>query len=247
MGIITGVFSIIIISMPSSGQDKAEKQENIVSASGRLVLESQEEGERLMLYGKDRKVYIVHGDFRGVLKSLLSDLGEDNLVSVEGILWEGYDISSKIKYGFGPQGEKTLDTQCIRYYHLKVTQIKDAKKSKEKMLPPERDVEEEARLKKSTLARIYQESSVVRAIRNIQGKISSLNLRAPIKTIEISSRDRNKVLLISSETRIAKKAQETEEPMFLSFDSLRVNQEVYVEYLEDEYKPEALFITITKE
>lgn len=253
IGIILAVFSISISLAPLYGQDKPERQENILSLTGRLALESREkEPDRLLLYGMDRKIYIIHGDFRGILESLLSDLGESNLLSVRGILWEGYDVSCRTKYGFSEQGEKTLDTQCLRYYHFNVTRIDEAKKSEEEIPPPERDAIEEARVRQTALARIHQESLAGIVIRNIEGKINSLNLRAPIKTIKISFRDKhnrpvNKVLLLTSETRIAKKALDAKEPLFLGLNSLRVGQEVYIEYSEDEYKPEALFITITKE
>jgi len=252
LGVIFGVLFIIMAWVPLYAQDKPESQENIVSLEGRLKLEPREKGERLVLYGKDRKVYIIYGEFEELLKSSLLDLGEDNLVSVSGIPRKEYDTVCKTKYGFGPQGERTLDTQCIRYYYLKVTQINEAKKSDEEIPPPERDVKEEEKARKSALDRIYRKSITDLTIRSIEGKITSLNLRSPIKTVKIRSqikkeRFRDKVLLLTSNSRLAKKIVGTEEPMFLDFNSLRVGQRVYIEYIEDEYKPEALFITITKE
>ena len=86
----------------------------------------------------------------------------------------------------------------------------------------------------------------------IKGKISSLNLRSPIKTMKVTYLDKDnqlidKVLLLTSNTVVAKKKLDADEPRRLSLNSLKEGQEVAVVYARDERKTEALFITITKE
>lgn len=224
----------------------------IVTTLGRLVLERRGEKEWLVLQAKDAKTYLIKGGLVEKLKSLLRDLGKDNLVAVTGKQDNSYNLSCRNIYKFDSRGNKIIDTQCIRYYHLEVTQILEAKKSEEVMPPPKRDVEEERRTKMSALSHLHQRSLMQTQIREIRGKINSLNLKSPIKTVEVSYRDKDnqvidKVLLLTSNTRVAKKKLDNEKPMYVSVNSLKADQEVAVIYARDERKAEALFITITKE
>jgi len=223
----------------------------VVTTLGRLVLEKHGEKEWLVLHAKDAKTYIIKGGFVEKLRSLLLDLGKDNLVTVTGKQDGSYDISCHNIYKFDAKGNKIIDTQCIRCYNLGITQIIEAKKSDEKMPPPKRDIGEEKKVMMNALSGLQKEGLV--QILTKEGTISSINLRSPIKTIEITYQDkdnqlRKEVLLLSPNTRIAKKnIADDKEPMYLSVNSLQSGQRITAVYSRDERKSEALFITITKE
>jgi hypothetical protein len=145
--------------------------------------------------------------------------------------------------------ELKIDTKCIPYYNLEVSQILFTKQSDEEILPPERDAQVERIAMANTKS--PNQSQIPAVTGEIYGKITSLNLKSPIKTIEIANRDKENplkkiILIISGDTRIVKKTGE-QEPMTLSETSLMPGQEVTAQYMRDELKTEALFITITKE
>ena len=252
-GLLAGcilLFSLVYAQTEPSPTDKGPD----VTVLGRLGLEKHGEEEWLVLHSKEAETYLVIGNLREKLKNYLIELGQNNLVSVIGKGdKEGSPavISCKNKYGFDRKGEKIIDSQCIRYYNLEVVQIAEAKKSDEEIPPPKRDTAEEAKAKKLASAQFKKEG--LTQIVEIQGTISKLNLRFPIKTIEIKHRDKDNqeiksVLLIGPNTTIAKRSDVADkEPMHLSRNALRVGQEVNVVYSRSELKSEALFITITKE
>ena len=250
MIIMVGLF-IGLVTYPTHGvdEDKAQTQETgIISVSGRLKFEPGEIQDHLILYGKDAKVYQIYGEFFGLLKSVLLDLGENNLVSLKGIQDGSYSVACRNEYKFSPSGNRIVETQCIRHYMLNVTQIINAVESNEEMPPPERDKEEEKKARISALHHFQQQG--LKQIGEIKGKISSLNIRAPIKTVEVRYLDKDnkpikKHLLLTSNTLVVKGDIDTKQPV--SIDYLKVGQEVVVQYSGDERKTEALFITVTKE
>lgn len=222
----------------------------IVTTTGKVDLERHGEEEWLILHDRDGETYHIKGELVGKLKGLLLDLGEYNLVTVTGKQDGSYNVSCCNTYKFDSKSNRIIDTQCIRCYHLEVTQIIEAKKSDEEMPSPKRDVEEERKARISALSQLQKEGLI--QMGEIEGKVSSLNLRAPIKTLEVTYLDKNnqlikKVLFLTSNTRIAKKGLDSEEPMYLSINSLKVGQEITLIYSRDERKTEALFITIKEE
>lgn len=224
----------------------------IISVVGRLAPEKHGEEEWLVLHAKNAETYLIIGDLREKLKNSLLELGENNLVFVTGNQDGRSAVSCERNYQYeeNKKGERELkiDTKCIRYYNLEVTDILFAKKSDEEIPPPKRDIEEERRLTKG----IGQEQPLIPPIvGEIYGRVSSVNLKSPIKTIKVTNRDKDSplkkiTLIISPDTRIAKKIAE-EEPIALSAGALKAGQEVTAVYSRDEFKSEALFITITKE
>lgn len=223
----------------------------VLTTSGRLVLEKHGEEEWLALRSKDAEAYFIKGELVRKLKDLLLDLGEYNLVTVSGKQDGSSNVSCRNTYQFDAEGNRKIETQCIRYYNLEVTKIIDTKKSDEEIPAPKRDIEEERKARSFALSQLQKEGLV--QIVTKEGTISSINLRSPIKTIEITYQDkdnqlRKEVLLISPNTRIAKKnIADDKEPMYLSVNSLQSGQKVTAVYSRDERKSEALFITITKE
>lgn len=226
-------------------------QRPIISVLGRLALEQHGEEEWLILHAKDAQTYLIIGSLREKLKSLLLELEEKNLVSLRG----NQDLRSNVvcertyQYEDNKKGERILkiQTQCIPYYHLEVTQILEAKISDEEIPPPKREIEEEKRLTKQIAAPDLMPA----LIGEIYGKIKKINLKSPIKTIEVENRDKDSplkqiTLIISPGTQIVKKIGQ-EEPMTLRLEALKAGQEVTCIYSRDEFKSEALFITITKE
>lgn len=267
--ILIGIMAGLFIGITTSSTQAADKAKGIpepqiredigirkladeidtISVSGRLVLKPGKKQDKLLLHSQDAKTYLIKGELVEKLKNLLLDLGENNLVSLAGVRHGLYDISCRNAYSFDSEGKKTIDTQCIRCYHLKVTQISEAKVSDEKMPPAERDAEEEKKTRISVLSHLQQQDLMQMRRGEIKGKVSSLNLRSPVKTLEVNFRDKdnqliNKTFLLSSNTRIAKGSADNTEPIYLTLNSLRTGQEVAIVYLQDERKTEALFITI---
>lgn len=253
--VATAVFLFAITAPPTQAQEKKEQQEiaAVVSVVGRLSLEARGKNEQLILHGKDAKIYQIQGELVEKLKSTLSDLGKDNLVSLSGTIDGLYSTSCTTNYSFSDKGEKIVSAQCFRYYILNVTQINEAKKSNEEIPPPERDIAEEQKAKAVALRRPQLQSTGPQ-IGQIKGVISAINFRSPIKTIKVTFRDKNKKpvnknFILSSGTYIAKKQPQGEGMMRVDIESLRKGQEVSVGYSHDELKrrSDALFITIIKE
>lgn len=255
--IILGIYSVNNIwaqeePKPIQTENLQPEEGPIVTTTGRLVLEKHGESEWLVLQAKDAETYVIKGGLVEKLSSLLLDLEKDNLVTVTGKQDGSYNTSCTNTYGYDSKGNRVVDTQCIRYYILEVTQILEAKKSAEEIPPPKRDVEEERKAMVRALSQLPKQGLVPQIITK-EGTISSVNLRAPIKTIEIAYLDKDNqprkgVLLISPNTRIAKRnIADDKEPIYVTANSLQIGQEVTVVYSRDELKSEALFITITKE
>ena len=253
-GMVSGlVLLIIMISGQAIAQEDTPPAPPMeeVNVEGRLKLESRGEEEWLVLHGKDAQTYHILGSLTQELTGLLEDLGIHNLVSVEGLKGAfPSTINCEHSYKFNEDGTKTMKTECIPYYDLDVKKIIASKVSAEEMPPPETDKKEEARIRRSALSQMEKEGLI--KLGSIKGKISSLNVRSPIMTVEITYSDKDgnpvkKVLLLTSNTIIAKKTFEDEEPLYISETSLRVGQEVNVEYSTDEMTTEALFITVLRD
>lgn len=229
----------------------AAAEGSILTATGRLSLKPRGEEEGLAFLTQEGDSYYIKSGLVEELKSILSDLGENNLVTLSGRKDDSYDISCTNTYKFDAEGNRMVDTLCIRFYHLDVTEIIEAKISDAELPPPKRDIEEEQRARMSALSHLEQ-PGITQMVEIRAGKVTALNLRSPIKTMEVAFLDKDnqelkKNLLLTSSTRIAKKSSDKEELMYLSVNSLSVGQRVNVIYSRDERKTEALFITITKE
>lgn len=223
----------------------------IISVLGRLSIEKHGQEDWLVLHAKNAETYHLTGNLQDKLKNSLLDLGEENLFFVTGKQDGSSSVSCtrSYKYETKKKGQRELktDSQCIRYYNLEVTDMLFAKKSDEKIPLPKRDIEEEKRLSQIP----GPQPLIPPIIGEIYGKISALNLKSPIKTVEVTNRDKDSpmkklTLVISPDTRIAKNIGK-QEPMALPKEALKDGQEVTAVYSRSEFKAEALFITITKE
>ncbi len=228
------------------GLRKLADEIDTISVVGRLKLEPGEKEDLLVLHGKDSTMYRVIGELVEKLKSVLLDLGVDNLVSVTGVKHGDFDLACHNAYKFDSEGKKIIESRCIRYYILKVTKINEAKKSDEKMPPPEI----EAQKALGALSPLQSQGLV--QMGELEGKISAINLRTPIKTVEVTYPDKdgrliNGNFLLTSRTRIARSTLEGEEPIYVSINSLEAGQKVTLVYSRDERQTEALFITIKQE
>jgi hypothetical protein len=254
--IVIGLLGVALLFPLAVDSVQAESrplhQRPTISVLGRLALEQSGQKERLVLHAKNAETYLIKGNLIQELKNLLSEFGENHLVFVTG----KQDGKSSVvceyfrKYEYDDKGEGKFktDVKCIRYWNLEVIQVLFAKKSDEPIPPPKREIEEERRLiaGKNILA---LEPPVITG--EIYGKVISVNLKSPIKTIEIANRDKSSpikdiILMITPDTRIVKKIGE-QEPMALAPEALRSDQEVTAVFFRDEFKSEALYITITKE
>lgn len=253
---VTGLaLLMIVISGQAMAQENAPPAQTMeeISVEGRLRLESftEAEKEELILQGKDAKTYRILGSLTEELTSLLKSLGEYNLVSLEGLKSPfPAVIHCEHSYQFDEEGNKTVDTECIPYYNLTVKKIVASQASAEELPPPETDKQEETRIRKSALLQMQEEGLI--KLGSVEGKVSDLSIRTPIKTVEVTYSDKDdnpvkKVFLITSHTVTVKKTSLDEEPLYVTEASLRVGQKVNVEYSSDERLTEALFVTILKD
>lgn len=244
------VINIASLSIAEGPEKISEQKEKIVSVSGRLSLQPGKDRDRLLLHGKDAKIYIIYGGYQGLLESILSDLGERNLVCLSGTLSGAYNVLCHKERVPDESGNLIATIECFRQYHLRVTGINDAVKSDEEMPPPERDTEEEEKAKATTSTQQLDLGQIITR----EAKIALVNLKSPIKTIEINYQDKDKVLrkkalLVTSNTQIVKKGETENQPIYLSINALKPGQEVIAVYSTDELTgiTKALSITITKE
>jgi hypothetical protein len=248
--ILLACFATVVLVYAQTEAPSSNPQQT-VSVLGRLALEKHGQQDWLVLHAKDADTYLITGTLIEKLKGSLQEFGENNLVLVSGNKSGRYNISCErtYKYVYDDKGKKELKVAatCIRYNILEVAEIVSAKKSDEEIPPPKREIEEEKKLTES----LGKQPLLKPIMGEIYGKIKSLNLKSPIKTIAIVNRDKNSpvkkiTLIISGDTRIVKKTA-GEEPIPLMKEALKVGQEVTVVYSKTELKSEAIFITITKE
>ena len=253
LGLLVGSFIFgLSFAYSQTGQAPLD-QTSVVSVEGRLTLEKHGEAETLVLHAKNAETYNIKGDLINQLKNSLIELGQNNLISVTGKQKKGsVYCEQRYNYGYNQQGEEEIkiDTQCIRPFDLEVTQVIFSKQSDEKMPPPKRDTEEEARMSARHRGR-EQKRLTPLVTGEIYGRVTAANLKSLIKTVEIANRDKNNplqkiILIISSDTRVVKKIGE-QEPIVLNERALIPGQEVTAVYVRDEFKTEAIAITITKE
>lgn len=229
----------------------------IVKTFGRLKTEKHGQDEWLILHSVNGQGYIVKGKLTEDLKRILADLGEENLVWVAGRKDGASSVSCHTSFAFDEKGERKAGASCIRYYHLEVAKIGETKKSPEKLPPLKRDAEAEKKaLATASSSSGLQAQSIVQYVTLESAVIQSLNMRTPIKTMEVRFQDKDgktetKTLFIGQGARVAKKKakmDDTKEPFVdVSLNSLKVGQEVSVVYARDELKNEAVIITITKD
>ena len=246
-----------VISEPKQKTDKglkelAEKLRGVetVTVTGRLYAQDK---TRLVLHANDARLYTIKGALTAELQQLLEALGKDNLVSLEGKTdGKGKLICErKSDYVYNQEGKKELrvDTRCLRYHNLEVTRIVSSKISSEPLPEPERDSGEEKLMQEEKSREIKP------AIGQFSGKISAVNVKSPIKTLEIVNSDQDSPmkklsLIITINTTIAKniaKPGQKEQIIALTDRSLKPGQQVNVMYSRDKFKTEAMLITIVKE
>lgn len=244
------IFFFFLPALYVQAENKPLRQQPVVTVLGRLALENHSGKEQLILHAKNAETYLVIGNLIEKLKSSLKETGNNNMVSVTGNKDGRNNLSCQrsYKYEYDIKGERTLkiDAKCIRYHYLEITQILSIEQSDEQIPLPKRDIGEERRL--LTIRETQGAEPLITG--EIYGKIKSINLKSPVKTIMITNRDKTSplkkiTLLITSNTRIARKIGE-EDPMMLSPKALKPGQEITAVYLRDALKSEALFLTITK-
>ncbi|RKY31473.1 MAG: hypothetical protein DRP74_04750, partial [Candidatus Omnitrophota bacterium] len=132
-------------------------------------------------------------------------------------------------------------------YYLRPTKILFSSQSEEAMPAPKREAEEEAKM----LARSQgQDEKFVPMIPEyIKAKIKSINLKSPVKTMVIISREkdiprREITLLLTTNTRVFKNMPKEKEPLLISEKMLKRGQKVNVVYHSEEFQKEALSIML---
>ena len=218
---------------------------------GRLILEKRGDSNRLILHGRNARAYLPRGPLLEKLKDLCARMGDKNLVALSGTLDGSYTVScDRISdYGSDDKGTPEVKTgiTCFRYYAFNVDAIVSSAVSQETIPLPERDAQQEYK----AMRMIATEESTPPVYGEIDGRIKKINLRSPVKTIEIANSDEQSplktiTLVISSRTRIAKNTG-AGDPAVMFVEQLRPGQRVSATYSRSETKTEGLFITVTKE
>jgi hypothetical protein len=252
--LIPGLFAAAVLSASFSAHaqkaDAPVKQPESITVHGRLELEKLGQTEWLILHSKDAQTYLIKGNLQDALKKILFDLGNKNLVLLEGNKNGKYNTSCsrKSSYRTNANGEKELvtGTRCYRYYLLEATRIVSSKISEAIMPVPIRDDKEE--IQSQSIAQ-----NIPRPVTGeIRGRISNLSiaLKNPIKSVEISNLNADDTLkkitlILTPDTHILQNVP-NENPMPMDKTALKIGQEVTAMYQRYENKSEALSITINK-
>ncbi|HRZ14045.1 MAG TPA: hypothetical protein P5110_00915 [Candidatus Omnitrophota bacterium] len=240
----------LALTLPVKGHCQPDKAQSEV-IEGRLILEQRGDTQRLIVHGRNARAYLPEGPLLEELKKLRVALGEKNLVVLTGTLDGNYTIScDRINdYGSDEKGTPEVKTAitCYRYYAFRVEKIVSSSVSPETISPPERDSQQENK----ALKMISREELTPPVYGEIAGKIKKINLRSPVKTLEIANSDAQSelktiTLIIGTRTRIAKNTG-SGEPTVMFAEQLRPGQQVTATYSRSETKTEGLFITVTKE
>lgn len=244
-------FSNPVFSAPvSSVKENSNFPPTVISVTGKIAIEEYNKKSYLVLHSTTAKTYILKGNLTDILKNLFGALGKDNLTSIKGKRDNIKIVHCKNLYKTDSQDAMTLDICCFRYYNLEVVDILYVKKSSKKMPHSQRDRKEEKKMRKEARNRLVKSSRLSHAvIGEMEGKISSVNLKSPIKTINVSYRDKNntlrkRILSIGIETRIVKKIDKEKDPLVLTMKALKPGQKLVITYSRDEHNTKALFITI---
>ena len=242
---------VFLIGMCLQSGARGQEVEPMMQVTGRLALEKQNAEELLILHSADGLSYILTGELKEQLKNSWLELGEKNLASLSGTLGEKDRLYCEEISSYEPDetGERKLksDAVCIRYLFLDVSQIISTAKSEEIMPPPKRETEAEERLKQKK-----SKTMPYAIIGEIYGNISEASLNSPIKSITVVNQNKNSpirelTLLITSDTRVAKRNSGDDNPYNLAVTSLKTGQKVAAMYSKDDLKASALTVTILKE
>lgn len=226
-------------------QPAVESESELKILRGRLCLCFLDEPgkEWLYLHSSSGKAFRIKGELKEELKKAISDLGEENFVSIAGKEHNSSVSKCATTYDYDSSGRRTrMETICVTYYDLEVTEILNlnAEESGHGLSPLERNVFMEKRITDRISAQPPQLPWSVTG--EMEGKILSANIRTPIKTIKVAGKDKEMHFIIKPSTRIVKIMDG--EIVNLSVNSLKIRQKVFVIYRRYEDKTEADIITI---
>ena len=230
-------------SKPESGSD--------ITVSGRLYVERRGNDEWLVLHGTDGKAYRVTGALAESLTAIALQKQDAHIVELAGLIDHdrtARDCTSRNEPARNDAGEEVINrtSVCIRYYHFEPRTIVSCVDSKETLPALERDTVAETKIKSSSPLGNLKPA----IIGEIYGTIKQVNLRSPLKTVEIKNADKKSkvksiTVIITAKTRIAGAAA-GKAPAFLLPENLKAGQSVIVTYDRNDIRAEALSISVTK-
>jgi hypothetical protein len=222
-----------------------------VTVTGRVSIEQRGQGNWLILHATDAAAYLIQGDLADQLQQIAQKKAGINLVTVTGMLNGASSVSCERTNTpvTTKEGATKLQTevQCVRYHHLVARAIVSVAESNTPMPPLRRDAAAESKM----LSRAAGPALTPPDIGEIYGTITDCNFKSAVTTIDIQNIDakspiRSMTVLITSDTRIAKRIG-TAKPVEVSPDRLKAGQRVTVVYSRNDIRANAMFITITKE
>ncbi|MDD4940486.1 MAG: hypothetical protein PHS64_05255 [Candidatus Omnitrophica bacterium] len=231
-------------STPASGSE--------ITVSGRLYLEgSPDKGERLILHGVDQKAYLISGALAGQLLDIARQKKDLNRVELTGVLDPVKTIrqcETRNDLAYNDKGEQIINrtASCIRYYHFEPRTIVSCIDSNAVLPELIHDTQAETHARASPPVNDLKPAM----IGEIYGTIRQVNLRSPVKTVEIRNSDhksdlKSVTVVITAKTRIARVVK-GKEPVLMLPENLKTGQPVVVMYDKNEIRTEALSIAVTK-
>lgn len=222
-----------------------------ITVAGRLYLDKLGTEELLVLHGTDKKAYLVSGALSIQLAAIARQKKDAHIVELSGLLDPAQTIrncDSRNDLAYNDKGEQVVNrtSTCIRYFHFEPRTIVSCVDSAVALPELEHD----------TLAEMHTRSAPPvgdlkpAIIGEIYGTIRQVNLRSPLKTVEIRNSDTKSTLksvtvVITAKTRIAR-AVKGKEPVPMMPENLKAGQQVVVMYDRNEIRTEALSIAVTK-
>lgn len=234
------------------GQDLAGSASGTeITVAGRLYFDKRGTEELLVLHGRDKKAYLVSGALSIQLATIARQKKDAHIVELTGLLDPAKTIrncDSRNDLKYNDKGEQVINrtSTCIRYFHFEPRIIVSCVDSDAALPELERDTLAEMQMRSSPPVGDLKPA----IIGEIYGTIKQINLRSPLKTVEIKNSDPKSALksvtvVITAKTRIAR-AVAGKEPVLMIPENLKAGQPVIVMYDKNEVRTEALSIAVTK-
>ncbi|MCM8792573.1 MAG: hypothetical protein NC826_05500 [Candidatus Omnitrophica bacterium] len=226
--------------MVINAQENTQSEE--ISVEGRIIVQKAKPQDNLILYARDGKVYNIYGEFKDLIQSMITEIGDKNWVILKGKT-KGKEIQvCHKKTVIDKQGNPSSETECFWQYSLYVNKIDTIEASEKETPRPQMSVQKE-----STSPQILSIGTSSQVFW-IKGKIENIDIKSPFKNLEVAFFDKDKNLIrkniiINKNTKVVKTVEK--EPIYLSLKALKINQKVLIEYMIDPKDQTATAIAIT--
>jgi WD40 repeat protein len=220
-----------------------QPEKTVQTIQGRII--SAPDDKEITFRDIEGKSYSLTGSHTQKITKLYKNLGRDNLLTLKGKPSDRHYIACTHQYEYADQdSQKTVATQCIKYIYFDVLEILKAEKSQREIAPALRETLAEKEMSSAAMGQ-DELSKTLKITGQATGEITFVNLKSPIKTLEVTEKKGSSLIFIlDTETKITRKKLQEEEPVSLSPSSLETGQKVTVVYQRNREKNKAVFITV---